>query len=123
MRRHRFLFLLLAALLWAGVPVDGKPKDADDRLIDRVIAAIHQHRMTSLRDDEMMFACHDSNDGKFREVDVREEHRGHPQADQTTAPRLFTVRAEKRTGALSTDARRIDGKVFPYDGDFRPLPK
>ena len=123
MRKRLIPFILMVAMFWAGVPVDGKPKDSDDRLINRVIVAIQRHRLTSLREDELMFACYDSNDGKFREVDVRENHRGNPQADQNTAPRLFTVRAEKRTGAMSTDATRIDGKVFSYDGDFRPLGK
>ena len=122
MRKHRFLFLSLAAVLfYAGGSVEGKPKSPDDRLINRVVAAIQQHHLTTARPETLMFSCHDSNDGKFREVDVRENHEATPKADPNVAPRLFTVRVEKRTGALSTDATRVDGKVFSYDGDYRPL--
>ena len=123
MRKRRFLFLVLAALLWAGGSADGKPKSSDDRLINRIIAAIQQHHLTTARTETLTFSCYDSNDGKFREVDVRENHAFSPKADPNVAPRLFTVRVEKRTGALSTDATHVDGKVFVYDGDYRPLGK
>ena len=121
MQRRRFLLILLAGVLGAGWPVHGKPKSPDDRLIDRVVAAIRHHHLTTVRTEALMFSCADSNDGKFREVDVRENHEVLPKTDPETAPRLFTVRADKRTGTLSTDATRINGKVFPYDGDYRPL--
>ena len=121
--QKRFLLLVLTvALLCTGAPAQGKPKNFDDRLIDRVIAAI-QHHLTTARTETLTFSCFDSNDGKFREVDVRENHAVVPKADPNTAPRLFTVRADKKTGGLSTDATHIDGKTFSYDGDFRPLSK
>ena len=122
MRKPLFLFVLITALFCAGAPVQGKPRNFDDRLIDRVIVAIHQHHLTSVRTEALMFSCADSNDGKFREVDVRENHAVLPKTDPNTAPRLFTVRVDKRTGALSTDATHVDGKIFVYDGDYRPLP-
>ena len=121
MQRRRFLFLLAVALLGVGGSVHGKPKSPDDRLIERVITAIQHHHLTTVRIEALMFSCADSNDGKFREVDVRENHEVLPKTDPHTAPRLFTVRADKRTGVLSTDATRIDGKIFSYDGDYRPL--
>jgi hypothetical protein len=95
------------------------PQDSqspEDRTLIAVSKAIRQAHLTE-RPDECLAYRFDANaSGDAYLVEVRENHRragcgGDPQ----TQPRLFTVKVDKQTQAMSTD------QGLP--GRFHPLPK
>ena len=117
----RWLPLLAGAwLLAACQPSIARPPaqaavSADDQaLLLRVERAMRRHHITRLPAEHLSFVLGPpSPPGRFRSVDVRENHRPGGPGDPDTAPRLFTVRCDQKTGALSTDAGSLDGEFHP----------
>lgn len=77
--------------------------------------AIHDNRLTSVKDECLAFDVDDSNDGYIL-IPVRENH-SKPQCggDTGTSPKLFDLRI-----------RKSDGRIYTNQGsdpdDFRALP-
>ena len=88
------------------------------RWADKVI---HVHGLTDLPTSSLMFLTDTAINGDYREIEVRENHRSVEHLDPDTAPRLFTLRINLHTAALTTDATHIDGRVYPFDGKFRTV--
>ncbi len=88
-----------------------RPVGSADEATLLVRAAIRSHRLTALADECLQFSVSTPDPATFA-VEVRENHRrtecgGDPQ----TAPRLFDVRVDRATAAMTTNANG-DAAVF-----------
>lgn len=125
-----------AALLAAGCTVPTPAEDhrplvkpdipayvyyADAVLLRWVGGVIDHHGMTDLPASALIFLVGNTADGKYREVEVRENHQPLEQLNPEAARRLFAIRINLANGALTTDASHFDGKTFPQDGTYRLL--
>ncbi len=91
-------------------------QSAEDRTLIAVSKAIRRAKLTDRPDECLAYRFDDKSSEDAYVVEVRENHRhascgGDPQ----TQPRLFTVRVNKKTQAMSTDAGS--------PGQFHPLEK
>ncbi len=87
--------------------------DADQaKAIDLAVAAIRQHKLTSLSPDCLSFIV-DQEDATHDSVEVLENHTPACGGDPNTAPRVVTLLIDRNTGALQSD------KDSP--GEFTPL--
>ena len=79
-----------------------------------VSAAIRSNRLTTLPDECLQYSV-STSEAEFV-VEVRENHR-RPECkgDPQTTPRLFDVRVDRNTGAMTTNANAVPDT-------FRPLP-
>ncbi len=86
----------------------------DSSKIDQVRKAIVRNHLTSLKSQCLLFDV-DSNDPDATFVDVRERHGGQCGGDPSVEPRLFTIRIDRKTGKMSTDARSDTGEFKPLE--------
>lgn len=111
------LFLGGMASATAGVPPATEPKVpgyvyyADAVLLRWLSKTIREHELTDLPNSSLIFLCATSEDGTYREVEVREKGATDP-LNPNAARRLFALRIDLRTGALVTDAPKFDGTAF-----------
>lgn len=93
----------------------------DTVLLRWVSKVIRQHEMTDLPNSSLIFLCATSEDGSYREIEVRRKATGDKKMDPDAATRLFALRIDLGTAALVTDAPKFDGKTFPGERKFRLL--
>jgi len=99
----------------AGSPVDDKGVQTDeDQTILAVSKAIKQAQLTDRADECLKYQFDATSFKDAYVIQVRESHED-PRCggDRGTEPLLFTVRVDKRSGAMSTDIRS--------PGRFEPL--
>ena len=83
------------------------PRGEQDAIV-MASAAVKRHRLTALPDRCLSYLLESERSGYV--VDVHENHTGTScGGDPNTAPRLFTIRINKKTGVMSTDAGSLDG--------------
>jgi hypothetical protein len=120
-RAYRILAVLTAGVLLACSPNGNGPAGTETRQVsgadDATLlasAAIRSNRLTTLPDECLQYSV-STSDAEFV-IEVRENHR-RPECkgDPQTAPRLFDVRIDRKTGAMMTNANAAPDT-------FRPLP-
>jgi len=90
--------------------------ESEDKTILAVTKAIRRNHLVSQRDECIAYEFDADASKETFIVEVRENHRDSKcQGDPQTSPRLFTVRVNKKTGRMSTDANSPSG-------DFHTLP-
>ena len=94
---------------------------ADSVLLRWVAKAVHQHGLTDLPNSSLIFLCATSDDGTYREVEIRKKATGDKKLDLNAATYLFAVRIDLQTAALVTDAPQFDGKTYSGERKFRLL--
>lgn len=88
---------------------EAMPARADEQ---RLRDAIARHRLSSLP-NECLTLERSEKSVAYQTFDVRERHGGTCGGDPGTAPRLFSMRVDNATGAISTDAKTLPGEFEP----------
>jgi hypothetical protein len=106
--------MALAMAFVASTGVAGA-KPEEDKAADKVWQAIKHHHLTSLKEDCFVISTKDvPASGRFITFDAREVHNkrcgGDPETDRL---RMFSIRYNRKTGAMTTDAHS--------PGEFVPL--
>ncbi len=106
---------LPALLLFLSASAIARPAITEAEAIRRVVGAIHQFELTTLRDECWLMGVTEQA-ARF-EISVRERHTPTCGGDPATGPRLFTVFIRKRDGRMTSDVydgvyyRRLNRKL------------
>jgi hypothetical protein len=100
----------------ASAPQSPAESGIDRDFLDRVKQAVVRHKLTKLAVERLSFELAEEALPGTLMVNVREKHDAKSGGDPATAPRLFSVRLDRATGVLWTDA-------LSTTGEFEPLPK
>lgn len=96
---NRFLVAILllsaSALAWSG------PARTKDEAIKIAVGAIHQFKLTTLRDECGVIDVVERP--AYFELSVRERHGGNCGGTPETGPRLFSLRVRKHDGKVTSD--------------------
>lgn len=91
------------------------PKDADGAIL-AVSEAVSANKLTTLAPECVGYDIDQTSDASAYVIQVREVHdNARCGGDPATSPRLFTVKVNRATGALETDAGSAEGRFHPIE--------
>ncbi len=96
----------------AGAPARTEaPASDEDRTVLAACAAVKKYALTTLAPECVMYQFDGTSDPAAYVVQVQENH-DNPKCggDPATAPRLFTLKVDRKTGLMETDAGGIPGQ-------------
>ncbi len=87
------------------------PASAEDRTVLAASEAVRKYALTTLAPECVSYQFDGISDPAAYVVQVREDH-DNPKCggDPAVAPRLFTLKVDRKTGAMETDAGGIPGE-------------
>ena len=98
-------------------PVETKvanPQTVGDKTLLAVSQAIRRGGLTQLEDECLSYQFDAAEKEGNYVVDVRENHRSSKcGGDPNVSPRLFSVKVNKQTGAMTTDQGSVTGEFHP----------
>ncbi|WP_210492257.1 hypothetical protein [Microvirga antarctica] len=106
----------LASIFFSLIAPHAMASEASDaKAYDLAFKTIRQSRLLTTKQLDCVFLMIDDNDGKVATVDVREKHNKKCGGAPETAPQMFSLNIDLKTGAVQWDGND--------DMEMRPVPR